>query len=254
MDGNVPHEQLTEKAARISMLRARMPSRSLQDAVMVLEADKRGRANQFPPRISAVFREFGMAFAGHGSRAEDLLYEMNVPPAENEAVDDRRAGWAELSYDIFSLNPDLSVGFTTRLLRRCVAVPAHWVLSLSHSESISILVGNNVTSVDFSTIRIPRQCEDSRALYGLAALRWHPAWEEVGGLVFDFLFSKRAPIQNSAYWVLRARATLDDLKRFCCEAKVSFPSAVPGTLDTRSALDAFRKYQPRQNLPRFPSP
>jgi hypothetical protein len=128
---------------------------------------------------------------------------MNIPPAEGEAIDERREGWAELSYDIFHLNPELPIGFATRLLNECVLTPAHWMYSISFSESISVLVGNNITSVDFTNcMKVPCECEDSRALYSLGALHWCPSWEQVGSNVFRFLLSKKAPIRNSAYWVL----------------------------------------------------
>lgn len=241
MDHEIVHPA-SPRAIWVSMVKARMPSRSLRHAIMVLETDKRGQAEKCPPRISAIFGELASAFAGVGPSPEELLFKMNVPPAEKEAINDRRAGWAELSADIFSLDPILSNGFVTRLLNQCVAASTHWAFCLGHSEVISVLVANNIPSVDFgSCMRVPHDCQDSRALYSLAGLRWCPMWESTSKLVFHFLFSKSAPIRNSAYWVLRARATMEDVQRLCIQTGTVFPSGVTENADVRHALDAIRK-------------
>ena len=229
---------------RMHSIRTRLTSRRLNEIISLVAKTAPERNGLRRERIGRVFEALSLSMLHGDAALEQLLMDMNIPPDENGAIDHVRGAWCEICYQIFYLNPGLTPGFASKVLRSCLAKTTKFAFCLLHSDTISELISHNFGEIDFRECRsILSAAQDSRSVYAVKALHWDPLWTETRDLMLRLLFSKQAPVRNNAYWTLRERLSISELQEFVLRKRISIPDHISKVPDIRTMLDYLRGCQ-----------
>lgn len=211
---------------RLAAIKKRLTCRQLAAIVNALYESRIPREGARGALQEQVFDQLRRALITGSDTAERLLLEMNTPLHETQEIDHSRWGWSTISYEIFQLEPEIKPYFTQELLNRCVSFPTEFLFGLSHSDTIAVLVCSKWREIGFDNcIKALQGSADSRQLYALKALHWCPSWEKILFAAFETLFSSKPAIRAAAYWLLRERATLEDVTIAAARRGVDCPGA-----------------------------